>query len=626
MVASHYIIGKIVTNKNNRPKIDLLKDGSMNFITALLAFSVTMLMLSTAVTAFVQILHRVRRVRERHLRHFLSDYFDKAIWSRFSIQIMAAQATAANDDDAKSDKQFSWLEQLLWRLYDGLIQAGDWVLNWRGCRFTIGVTVILAMLGGVLAILVFDVLDPKSQDLLVMIKSVLSANWVALLLIVTAFACVGLVIGLADHAFALTALSVVLALIAILLLSIVFPAATELVAGIVVVFGLGLISRFRETRDGNDDRARLRKAFVDEMTSAVGTVHQKGSSAKHLDPVDFAARLAATPVGKAILAHGEDKLDLLVTDLVRKFDSLGDGATESFRELSQRWSIRIAFVLAIVANVDAVHLLRQYINDPELSARVEKLGDEAAKLHTEMTAKLVALQKKQQEKAPNDQIEAAKKAYEDAKTVYEKTQSTLSEAGVPIGPAYYPFCKGAEASKKDGRCKKIDDLSNSCKSADPREADKRCPKFKENVTHQNLPKCEALQPEAICRAASYWNIATKWLEERWITDSGDLFGWLFGTVLAGALIGLGGPFWFDIYRQISSVAQVTRGFGLGRKSKTEEEQKEAAEVEKPADKKHAAASAVEAFRDAAKANQTLSEGLVSSRQLLASDGTPLGKN
>lgn len=61
--------------------------GIVNFLTALLAFAVTMLILSTTVTAFVQVLHRVRNVRERHLRHFLAVYFDEVIWTRFRERI-----------------------------------------------------------------------------------------------------------------------------------------------------------------------------------------------------------------------------------------------------------------------------------------------------------------------------------------------------------------------------------------------------------------------------------------------------------------------------------------------------------------------------------------------------------
>jgi hypothetical protein len=41
-----------------------------------------------------------------------------------------------------------------------------------------------------------------------------------------------------------------------------------------------------------------------------------------------------------------------------------------------------------------------------------------------------------------------------------------------------------------------------------------------------------------------------------IFTTADGLGWLLSALLAGGLIGLGAPFWFDVYRRITAVAAV----------------------------------------------------------------------
>ena len=95
--------------------------------------------------------------------------------------------------------------------------------------------------------------------------------------------------------------------------------------------------------------------------------------------------------------------------------------------------------------------------------------------------------------------------------------------------------------------------------------------------------------------------------------------WLGLSILAGILIGLGGPSWFRVFSSLSQIFQMLRSLGVGRKPEQAKAQQTAApplaeESAKPKD-------VVDAFRVAAQvhAHATVS----GERALLGPDGQPL---
>jgi hypothetical protein len=77
-------------NNNSLWQIHQISEGEwMEILLALVAFSVVMIVMSTIVTAFVQIVQRMRSIRERHLKFFLRKYFDEVLWPRFQVEISA---------------------------------------------------------------------------------------------------------------------------------------------------------------------------------------------------------------------------------------------------------------------------------------------------------------------------------------------------------------------------------------------------------------------------------------------------------------------------------------------------------------------------------------------------------
>ena len=53
-------------------------------------------------------------------------------------------------------------------------------------------------------------------------------------------------------------------------------------------------------------------------------------------------------------------------------------------------------------------------------------------------------------------------------------------------------------------------------------------------------------------------------------NEGATFLWLLGVILAGVLVGLGGPFWFDTIRSLTLVLNVARTGSDGQKARDRE--------------------------------------------------------
>ena len=104
-----------------------------------------------------------------------------------------------------------------------------------------------------------------------------------------------------------------------------------------------------------------------------------------------------------------------------------------------------------------------------------------------------------------------------------------------------------------------------------------------------------------------WNESTWSSKEAWgITAS--LGGWFLSVSLAGLLIGLGGPFWYDVFKKLGALAQMVRGV-----QSTDQQAKDPHEAKQV---KAETFSAV--FLEASRAN-ALADG--TGRALLAPDGT-----
>lgn len=269
-------------------------------------------------------------------------------------------------------------------------------------------------------------------------------------------------------------------------------------------------------------RTNTRADFVKMLTSSEGVTEKARGLIGKLVPkqitsltsMQFAERLAQTEMGKKLFAEIEnvtgpalDKakefVNETVKDLVQKFERFGAAATEFFKRRSQVFAVLIGFVLVFVVNFDAVQVFKAYLNDDKLRAALIANSDSIQKQYVAAVERL-----KQTADGKGEAADSAKKLIEQldkSRAEADKALADLRVKGVPIGWSRFPYCV----------------------------PDRTVPATGANPPHNADPRCKE-------------------------AEAGDYIYWFLAVLLAGALVGLGGPFWYDTVRSLSSVLQLLR--------------------------------------------------------------------
>jgi len=237
---------------------------------------------------------------------------------------------------------------------------------------------------------------------------------------------------------------------------------------------------------------------------------------KSMTMMQLAERLADTHVGQAIARTGADRTHIIINDLAQKFDRFGQGASQRFQGQAHFWCLLVSLLCAFVANVDAVVVFKSLLHDDTLTQGViEKLGgsvDENAPRPRSAAEAMAAVP------APADESTATPKELAEAGAARVRVElARVNDAGLPVSSEYWPFCRAKSAAAGG---------AESPLSRDPRCSD----------------GAQRALPADIVSVAS-----------RIFSISG--LQWFLSVCLAGLLIGLGAPFWFDLARSLTRTAQ-----------------------------------------------------------------------
>lgn len=543
----------------------------MDILLALIAFSVTMIVLSTLVSAVVEVIHEIRSMRQRHFAYLVGAVFDEHIWPKFkgladrpptasAFAVEQTQASAPGMLGRMLTTDTGRVPFALW--WAGLALAAIAILlGW----FILGLAIIAALLFW------YDrrrspdwfdypanaAVDSETLRRLTRLKGLQARE--------TGEAEPPLE---ADERNKLNDLNKYLH-----------------ASGILNEDGAIRDAVLAEAFEQVEQRRRFIEAIAKMSKSVIANRSgARGAFVKGLPATEFAARLARSEFGPAIADAAGDKIATVIDDIARKFDSIGEETTEVFRQRSRVWSIIAAFIVAFFANVDAVRLFEAYYKDPKIARQIEAAYDRET---------LERMANPQRERGdppapgdgkPEEDIEAAKKRAKAAVEEIRTTANELAALGAPIGWSHYPFCVRDGGPPVDPKCvgaKKDDKASENNKD----DADK------------------SFMFEFSAKASA----ALAWFEAR---GAADLTAWLMGVLLAGALIGLGGPFWFKVYQRLSSIASIARTLGLraGAASTAATDAQTAIAKPKPEDK-HKPESVVDAFNTALAADSVAQEAL-----------------
>lgn len=573
----------------------------MNLLYALIAFSIIMIVASTLVVALVRLLHEFRRMRQRHMRYMLGAVFDEYLWPEFGriaatlpqqlTRRKSVQYTALNELKPTRGWWYSLFAALdlwtiLWAAINGdsakrrthdwgsgnfaLVSAALWLLILAFITFCIYKQVFFPLF--ILGIAIFFAVDRARE-----IDRDRYAIW-------------------ADiepaRAAKLEALDQLKASAGGAGLSLSSVAEHELFKDEPPEALQALLN--------DHERLTRRRAFVDEIVKvsksmAANTGRAENSEIDQVSVVDFAAHLGRTEFGEAIrraaLAQKDmaeqslaDMTNAIIDEVARRYDALGQQSSAGFRDMTRKWSIGLAFVVAFTANVDAPHLFQTLYENPELSQKLEaEYGarvEAMSRLEADLVAEITQAEADQKAAAGTPTEEESQQAAADLKaqlaevrTQFADTTGELATLGVPVGWDFFPFCQTVDgtafvtsadyAAIRDARCVS---LARALTGAAPDTAvTVRLAGLFDMRQRSRLDAAEPSDPDSFgARLSDYVLAGFDWVA---IRLPHGFTVWILGALLGGALIGLGGPFWFDIYKRLSSIAQIARAAGLtGRRT------------------------------------------------------------
>ena len=279
-----------------------------------------------------------------------------------------------------------------------------------------------------------------------------------------------------------------------------------------------------------DELKKLREDLIDKMTANPLVKLQKLSwlpkravkalsQYNEVTALDFLNRLPETEVFKYIKLRGK----MTVSERLKKFDEKYEEYEKAISNYFKRRAQLLAFVvgiaLAMVVNIHAIRLFERYLNDPELTATVIAQTDD-------IESAIASMQKRQAADPDTDEENINK--IKTALNQYNELMGNFMGLGLPIGWKFYPNCP---TGRNPAALKNYDSQCETVLSSLP-----------EGTTGKRSPAVVRIFKTAL-------------------KDSMGFLKWLFVVIITGTLIGLGGPFWFDVASKLGGIRRKLRGDG-----------------------------------------------------------------
>lgn len=257
------------------------------------------------------------------------------------------------------------------------------------------------------------------------------------------------------------------------------------------------------------------------------------NAVENLSTYAFLQRLAKTEVGKRIIAEyntgtaeAHAQLQSLLLDLVRTYERFTATINERIRVRGQRYSVIIAVAVALVFNVSAGRLFTELTENTALQLELIAQAETLAEANREQIAQEQAAVSSQ------EQDQSLEDVADRIADLQARSDALLESASLPIGPDQFPY---------NLTCNQWTDIVQGVSLAATA------------VGYFCDGAAASLQAAASqAEAASTSSSAS---EPR---SFADLTMWFLNVILAGLLIGLGGPFWYRVFSSLSHVAQLVR--------------------------------------------------------------------
>lgn len=281
-----------------------------------------------------------------------------------------------------------------------------------------------------------------------------------------------------------------------------------------------------------DELKMLRENLIEKMTANPLVKLQKSSwlpkravralsQYNQVTALDFLNRIPETEVYQYIELRGKMTVSERLKKFDQKYEEYEKAISNYFKRRAQLLSFVVGIALALAVNIHGIRLFERYLNDPELTATVIAQTDK-------IESAMASVQKRQTAAADSKAEEENIKEIKTALNQYNELMGNFSGLGLPIGWEFYPHCP-------------TDRNPATLKTYDP-----QC-----KTVLNSLPEGVAVKKSSIIPRIFKTALADPW----------GFLKWLFVVVITGTLIGLGGPFWFDIASKLGGIRRKLGGAG-----------------------------------------------------------------
>jgi hypothetical protein len=312
-----------------------------------------------------------------------------------------------------------------------------------------------------------------------------------------------------------------------------------------------------------------------------------------LTDAEFIDRLARSDLGRTLKdklpAGGFQTWDDLSAHLLQRFKTVGGASSETFARHSRGWSVAVGFLLATSLNIDSIDLLNSYLTSPELRQQVIDRTDEImSQQPTTPGAQTPATQ--------GPDALAGTRARVDAAAGRLSATVTELENALPAITAALPQEQGQKvAAEVQARLQGVLSQAKGIQegvgalNTDVTEARQQILGVTRSLTTsfpigwQRFPNCESDSPDLRCGSSAQpvnpdnlpaWHrvlarvtqvlparygepvrLGSMTLAEASVERPAQFYQWLAGVLLTGVLLGLGSPFWVQV---VSSTLKLSR--------------------------------------------------------------------
>lgn len=309
------------------------------------------------------------------------------------------------------------------------------------------------------------------------------------------------------------------------------------------------LSRWQKRRlaldslDTNDFLARVQKTkafakLIEKLTPTVVATTAAQPDPVPADPAPADAAVAnpapATPApATAQDTPADPAKEALLRELAAAYEAFGKATTVYFKERARLLSLWAGIFLALLGNIHAGRIFDAFIKNPDMAVRLEA---QAGAIRASLPA-------------------ASPQAGQTISADLEKVQKELKEyqgIGMPIGWNYYPNCLAGGG--EDAVCVKL--FGALSLPAKPPESTAQASTAKTAA----VPKCLKILPPGLMAGVA-------WCWDGMLASVATTIGrslltfcqWFCTVLVTGLLIGLGGPFWYDLAVKLSTLRALFNG-------------------------------------------------------------------